>query len=78
MGNIDRLLEFLTEKFEETPMGILVIFFVMLLGIALVVDTMLTYTFPAFTLIALLLFAGNAGMKLYEKHLIKKKKPWDK
>ena len=78
MPDIEKILRFIVEQFEDTPMGIMIIFFVMLLGIALVVDTMLTYTFPAFTLIALLLFAGNAGMKIYEKHLIKKKKPWDK
>lgn len=59
-------------------MGTLVIFFTMLSGIAIVVDTMLTHTFPAFTLIAILLFAGNIGIKLYERHLINKKKPWDK
>ena len=78
MPDIEKILRFIVEQFEDTPMGIMIMFFVMLTSIALVVDTMLTYTFPAFTLIALFLFAGNTGMKIYEKHLIKKKKPWDK
>lgn len=78
MRDIEKLLRFLVEQFEDTPMGILIIFFVMLTGIALVVDTMLTYTFPAFTLIALLLFTGNTGMKVYTRHLMNKNKPWDK
>lgn len=59
-------------------MGVLVIFFIMLTSIALVVDTLLTYTFPAYTLIALLLFIGNIGMKIYTRYLINKLKPWNK
>ena len=46
----------------------------MVTGIAIVIDTMLTHTFPAFTLIALLLVSGSAGMKAYERYLMKKNK----
>lgn len=56
-------------------MGVLVIFFIMLTGITIVVDTMLTHTFPAYTLIALLLFAGNIGMKAYTGYLRNKNRP---
>lgn len=78
MANIDKIIELLCEKFEDTPMGVLVIFFIMLTGITIVVDTMLTHTFPAYTLIALLLFAGNIGMKAYTGYLRNKNRPWDK
>lgn len=78
MPDIDKLLRLLIEIHEDTPMGTLVIFFIMLSGIAVVIDTMLTYTFPAFTIISLLLFAGNIGIKLYEKYLRNKNKFWDK
>lgn len=59
-------------------MGTLIIFFIMVTGIALVIDTMLTHTFPAFTIIGFLLLAGCTGMKAYEKHLINKNKFWNK
>lgn len=78
MPDIEKILRFIVEQFEYTPMGILIIFFVMVTGIAIVIDTMLTHTFPAFTLIALLLFAGSAGMKAYQRYLMKKNKFFDR
>lgn len=78
MVNIDKLIELLCDKFEDTPMGALVIFFIMLISITIVVDTMLTHTFPAYTLIVLILFVGNIGMKAYTRYFRYKKKPWDK
>ena len=48
------------------------IFCSMLVGIALVVDKMLTHTFPAYTLIGIIIFIGLFSMKTYEQYLIKK------
>ena len=77
MASIDKLLRLLIEKFEDTPMGDLVIFFIMLTGIAIVVDKMLLHTYPAFILITLILFAGCTSMKAYTRYLMNKNKPWD-
>ena len=56
------------EKFEETTRGVIVIFCLALIGIALVVDTMLTFTYPAYTLIAVIIFLGAFSAKTYEKY----------
>ena len=49
-----------------------VIFCVMLVFIALVVDLFLTHTFPAFTLIAFIFLIGTTSIKAHRKYLIKK------
>ena len=43
------------------------IFCLALIGIALVVDTMLTFTYPAYTLIAVIIFFCTFSIKIYEK-----------
>ena len=68
MLNIEKIIGLLFEKFEETPRGIIVIFCLSLIGIALVVDTMLTFTYPAYTLIAVIILSGAFSTKTYEKY----------
>ena len=67
MLEIDKIVRILSEKFEETSRGVIVIFCLMLIAIAAVIDTMLTYTFPAYTLIAVIIFSGTFSIKTYEK-----------
>ena len=49
-----------------------IIFCIMLIFIALVIDLFLTHTFPAFTLIAFIFLIGTTSIKAHRKHLVNK------
>ena len=49
-----------------------IIFCVMLVFIALVVDLFLTYTFPSFTLIAFIFLTGTTAIKAHRQYLLRK------
>ncbi len=68
MANIDKLIELLCEKFDETPLGGVMIVCLTLIGIALIVDTMLTHTYPAYTLIGIIILIGSTSYKAYINH----------
>ena len=72
MDNFGNSFRIILDVLGEIPKGMLVIFCLMIFGIALVVDTMLAHTFPAYTLIGLIIFVGVVSMKTYEQYLIKK------
>lgn len=72
MEGLQEILRIIIDKFEERPIGSIVIFSLTLIGIAYIADTMLFYTFPALTLITLIAGAGVIASRLYENHLISK------
>lgn len=74
MRDIDKVIQTIIDKFEETRMESLVIFHTGLIFIALVVDKLLTYTFPAWTMIAMIMLLTSTALKLYERYRIKKNK----
>ncbi len=78
MLNFHKLLELIIEQFEFSTIGKIVIFCLTITAIAVVVDTMLTHTFPAYTLIAIIIFIGALSMKIYENHQRNKNHFWGK
>lgn len=70
--NIGKSIRILLDIFWELPMGMTVIFCLGLLCIGIVIDTMITYTFPAYTLIGIIITFTSISMKIYERHLINK------
>ena len=53
-------------------MGNLIIFYIGICLIALIIDTMLLDTFPAYTLIGIVLLITNVLIKAHNNYLIKK------
>lgn len=68
MLNIGNLFKILFEIYEESSQGRIMIFCLTLTGILFVIDKMLTHTFPALSLIGLIILFGTFAEKTYENH----------
>ena len=71
MKDISKILRIFLEEWRTRPVISVLIFFIGLTIIAYIIDTMITYTFPAYTLIAVVILITNIAIKIYEKLLIK-------
>lgn len=68
MLNIGNLFKLLFEIYEESPRGRIMIFCLTLTAIFFVIDKILTHTYPALTLIGLIILLGAFAEKTYEIH----------
>lgn len=72
MKDFSQVLRIIFERFDEANMVSILIFHIGICFIALIIDKLLLGTFPAFTLIGIVLLITNVSIKAYNSYLIRK------
>lgn len=72
MNNLDKILRILFDRYNDATMGNLLIFHIGLCFVALIIDKMLLDTFPAITLIGIIILLTSISNKMYTGYLINK------